>query len=89
MAFFGVLDKVRSHQKKQDEPEVSGHLNYMAGVSYDVSSPITRLRLAAATCFFGEPMYYQPSEKEDTRAKRAMAVPSLTDEQRTDRKSVV
>lgn len=82
MAFFGFLDKARSKQSNQLEAPAEGHLNYMAGVSYDVSSPITRLRLAASTCFFGEPMYYQPSEKDDKREKKAESVASLSDEQR-------
>lgn len=35
------------------------HLNHMGGVSYDISSPLMRLRLAASSTFFGEPTYYQ------------------------------
>lgn len=83
MAFFGFLDKARSKQKVQLEAPAEGHLNYMGGVSYDVSSPITRLRLAASTCFFGEPMYYQPTEKDDKRAKKAESISYLSDEQRS------
>ncbi|HMY16991.1 MAG TPA: TROVE domain-containing protein [Polyangium sp.] len=82
MAFFGFADKVRSKQKNQVSAPVLGHLNYMAGVSYDVSSPITRLRISASTCFFGEPMYYQPAEKDDKRPARVMGA-HLTDAQRT------
>jgi len=82
MAFFGFADKVRSKQKNQVSAPVEGHLNYMAGVSYDVSSPITRLRISASTCFFGEPMYYQPAEKDDKRPARVMGA-HLTDAQRT------
>ncbi len=40
------------------------HLNFMGGVSYDVTDPIVRLRLAAASCFFGEPMYYHRDEAD-------------------------
>lgn len=36
----------------------SAHPNHMAGTSYDVIDPIKRLRIAAASCFFGEPAYY-------------------------------
>ncbi len=82
MAFFGFADKVRSKQKNQESIPATGHLNYMAGVSYDVSSPITRLRISASTCFFGEPMYYQPSEKDDKRPARVLGA-HLTDTQRT------
>lgn len=37
---------------------MSGHLNFMEGTSYDVS-PLTRLQMVAASCFFGEPQYYR------------------------------
>lgn len=82
MAFFGFADKVRSKQKNLVSAPAEGHLNYMAGVSYDVSSPITRLRISASTCFFGEPMYYQPAEKDDKRPARVTGA-GLTDAQRT------
>lgn len=38
------------------EPET--HTNYMGNTSYDISSPITKLQIMAASCFFGEPSYY-------------------------------
>jgi TROVE domain len=73
MAFFSHLKKARSNDTKQ-APPASGHLNFMAGVSYDIASPILRLRLAASTCFFGEPMYYHRDEK-DARPVKAAASP--------------
>lgn len=36
----------------------TAHSNHMAGTSYDIGDPICRLRIAAASCFFGEPAYY-------------------------------
>jgi len=45
------------------------HLNFMAGPSYDIKDPIHRLRVAAASCFFGEPQYYH-RDKDDTRKVR-------------------
>lgn len=36
----------------------TAHANHMAGTAYDVSDPIQRLRIAASSCFFGEPTYY-------------------------------
>jgi len=78
MAFFSVRDKDRSQQSAPEVRPAEGHLNYMAGISYDILSPITRLRFAASTCFFGEPMYYQPADEKNTRATRE-----------ADRKSVV
>jgi hypothetical protein len=44
------------------------HLNFMGGLSYDVN-PLTCLRMAAASCFFGEPMYYHRDEKDKAKAK--------------------
>ena len=44
------------------------HLNSMAGVSFDLT-PLVRLQCMAASCFFGEPMYYH-EDKKDTRARR-------------------
>jgi TROVE domain len=82
MAFFSFLDKARSNQNAHVARPVEGHLNYMAGVSYDISSPVTRLRLAASTCFFGEPMYYQPTDAKDKRPARVVHAASLSGEQR-------
>ena len=56
------------------------HLNWMGGPSYDVRSPLVRLRIAAASCFFGEPTYYQV-DAADPRPKRAPAA-ALTAAQR-------
>jgi hypothetical protein len=38
----------------------------MAGKSYDISNPIHNLRLAASSCFFGEPQYYHREKGERT-----------------------
>lgn len=35
------------------------HLNYMGGLSFNISQPLQRLRIAASSTFFGEPTYYQ------------------------------
>lgn len=35
-----------------------GHLNNMAGVSYDINNPLLKLRVVASSCFFNEPSYY-------------------------------
>ncbi len=57
--------------KNQSKTNVT-HLNFMGGTSFDLSDPITRLRIAAASCFFGEPMYYHrdPADKRPARGKR-------------------
>lgn len=59
----------RFHSTKTPRTESEKHLNYMGGASYDISDPIVRLRIAASSCFFGEPMYYQ-TDAGDKRAKR-------------------
>ncbi|MDI1478182.1 TROVE domain-containing protein [Polyangium sp. y55x31] len=72
MAFFSFIKKEKARAKAASQtPPASGHLNFMAGVSYDISSPILRLRLAASTCFFGEPMYYHRDEKDARPVKAA------------------
>jgi hypothetical protein len=80
MAFFSHLKKARSNGSMQSAPEAPGHLNFMGGVSYDVSSPILRLRLAASTCFFGEPMYYHRDEK-DARPVRVASPARLAEKE--------
>lgn len=41
----------------------SAHLNHMNGTSYNIGNPIVQLRTMAASCFFGEPMFYSPESK--------------------------
>lgn len=64
----------RFHGPKVSRTESEKHLNWMGGASYDVSNPIHRLRIAASTCFFGEPKYYE-QDKDDTRPTRIVAQP--------------
>lgn len=47
--------KARKHSKH--------HLNWMGGTSFEVKNPIAQLRMAASSCFFGEPMYYHRNGK--------------------------
>lgn len=46
-----------------------GHLNWMGGVSYFQNNPLARLRMAAASSFFGEPMYYHNGDSTPKHAK--------------------
>lgn len=43
---------------KKTVTSTSSHKNFMDGTSFDVKNPLTRLRMAAASSFFGEPQYY-------------------------------
>ena len=46
------------------------HLNWMGGTSWDVKDPLVRLRMAASSCFFGEPQYYHEAEGDKSSAGR-------------------
>lgn len=41
----------------------TAHANFMGGLSFDISNPLSRLRSVAASCFFGEPKYYDDDPK--------------------------
>ncbi len=68
-----ALFQSRTHQRS---PLPAGaHLNFMGGVSYDVQSPLLRLRMAASSCFFGEPMYYHRDAADDHWTATASRAP--------------
>ena len=48
------LNKTQSSPKYME----TSHKNFMGGNSWDVSNPFFRLRMMAASSFFGEPKYY-------------------------------
>lgn len=45
--------------KRESRTKAERHENWMAGSGFSLSDPIHVLRVAATSCFFGEPMYYQ------------------------------
>jgi hypothetical protein len=49
------------------------HQNFMGGDSYNLTNPLTSLRIAAASSFFGEPKYYQ-GDKTTGKAKQSKKV---------------
>ncbi len=67
----------RSKRRKASTTD-GAHLNWMGGRSYAIHSPLVRLRMAAASCFFGEPMYYH-RDAADARPKRRAPAFALTD----------
>jgi 60 kDa SS-A/Ro ribonucleoprotein len=74
---MGILNRRRT---RDDAPPAAGHLNWMGGRSFELSDPVARLRLAASSCFFGEPMYYHRDEGGSPRtAARARVRPTLGD----------
>jgi len=60
--------------KEVIDRQKDSHENKMGGVSYDIKDPITKLKIAASSCFFGEPQYYH-SDPDDPRPKRQMEIP--------------
>jgi len=55
---------------KANKTPKNSHLNHMGGTSFDLSNPIQRLRMAASSCFFGEPMYYHTDKKTKAPTQR-------------------
>jgi hypothetical protein len=78
MALFHKRGKGKRKGKNEgeDQDELSlpegAHLNWMGGPSYALSDPLTTLRVAASSCFFGEPMYYH-RDRGDSRPVRKPA----------------
>lgn len=56
-------------QKRAQAVNDNAHLNWMGGPSWQIQDPLRRLRIAASSCFFGEPMYYH-RDAADSRPKR-------------------
>lgn len=50
--------KINNTAKSSSKLVKNAHLNHMGGTSYDITNPITQLRVVASSCFFGEPKYY-------------------------------
>jgi hypothetical protein len=56
------LNSTRTRPLAADAAAALAHENPMGGTSYAVTNPLSRLQMAAASCFFGEPQYYaEPS----------------------------
>jgi len=66
------------HRRKHSTAAATSHVNWMGGTSYAITNPLLRLRMAAASCFFGEPMYYH-RDAADRRPRRRAAALALTD----------
>ena len=60
----------------------NSHANWMAGSAWDIDNPLIRLRVAASSCFFGEPMYYHRDSKKELSTK-LRPTKRLTEEQLT------
>jgi|GEM_PF-5016623 len=60
LALFFYLNDVNIVNPRKAPLNITkeAHANWMGGVSWDIKNPINRLRIAASSCFFGEPQYY-------------------------------
>jgi hypothetical protein len=65
MSTINTKASVANAQPSREQLD-KGHLNHMAGVSYDIKNPLLQLRVVASSCFFGEPMYYHDDKKSNT-----------------------
>lgn len=74
-----TINKTKKSQPSTEQI-THGHLNHMNGVSYDITNPITQLRIVASSCFFGEPMYYH-----DTIKRNDLDTPDICDETRSQK----
>jgi hypothetical protein len=62
-------------RKRTQAVNDNAHLNWMGGPSWQIQDPLRRLRMAASSCFFGEPMYYH-RDAADTRPRRQRHAPA-------------
>jgi len=58
--------EIKKHEENREE---KAHLNWMGDPSYKIGDPIFNLKLAASSCFFGEPQYYHSGEADKTNAR--------------------
>jgi len=75
------------NKTKKDSFRDKSHLNFMGGPSYDISDPIMNLHIAAASSFFGEPMYY--NDPKDTGKKKPRGIGIGVDQRRVRNLSIV
>lgn len=53
------MSRINSKKKsREDLARENSHMNFMGGTSFDVSNKFLRLKMVAASSFFGEPKYY-------------------------------
>ncbi|MCK9597024.1 TROVE domain-containing protein, partial [Candidatus Pacearchaeota archaeon] len=65
---MGYLNKKK--EVKEDRLMKTTHKNFMDGDSFDINNPLLRLKIVAASCFFGEPQYYKSDEKSKKIKRR-------------------
>lgn len=63
--------------RTQDRADSLAHTNFMGSKSYDVTNPLVQLRMCAASCFFGEPVYYGETGKSRSVKKGSSLIDTL------------
>lgn len=58
---------------KRIKKTAKGHSNFMGGTSFFCENPIDQLKLAASSCFFGEPMYYHKDKDASSKESKEKA----------------
>ena len=74
---MALFHNTRKRRSRGSEP---AHLNWMGGPSHWLDNPLMTLRMAASSCFFGEPMYYH-RDASDARPTRNHHSSQLSDTQ--------
>jgi len=64
---------------KKTGVRAKSHLNWMGGPSYDVKDALLKLRIAASSCFFGEPQYYHKDRKNKRQQRTSYQPHRWTD----------
>lgn len=54
----------------------ASHKNFMGGTSFDINNPFSRLRIIAASSFFGEPKYYSDQGTQEGLKLEGARTPS-------------
>ena len=65
---MSYLNRKKTETLEEKKIRKASHKNFMGGSSFDVNDPLLRLKVVAASCFFGEPQYYK-SDRKDKRKK--------------------
>ena len=60
----------RARKAHKEYAAKESHKNFMDGPSYKIGDPVFNLRLAASSCFFGEPMFYHSENKKSRSSSR-------------------
>lgn len=69
------MSKLNSkRQSREEKARKESHLNFMGGTSFDINDPFLRLRIVAASSFFGEPKYYSEQVGDFKKNKTIMQV---------------